>query len=58
MENRIELRKKNFRGVRLAIKKLIGERGKENGYLIASKNGKIKKASAKSLLKKSKNNSK
>ena len=58
MENRIELRKKNFRGVRLAIKKLIAERAKENGYLIVSKNGKVIKVSAKSLLKKSKNNSK
>ncbi len=58
MENRIELRKKILAGVRLAIKKLIAERAKENGYLIVSKNGKVIKVSAKSLLKKSKNNSK
>ncbi len=58
MENRIELGKKILAGVRLAVKKLIAERAKENGYLIVSKNGKVVKISAKDLLKKNKTNSK
>lgn len=58
MESNSELRKKILAGVRLAIRKLIEERAKENGFLIVSENGKIVKVPAKKLLKKAKRKSK
>ncbi len=43
------LREKLIKGTRMAIKNLIEERKKENGYLIVSKNGKVTKLRARSI---------
>ncbi len=43
------LEEKLIKGTRMAIKKLIEERKKENGYLIVSRNGKVIKIRARSI---------
>jgi hypothetical protein len=48
-KNRDVLEEKLIKGTRMAIKKLIEERKKENGYLIVSKNGKVTKVRARSI---------
>ncbi len=43
------IEEKLMKGTRMAIKKLIEERKKINGYLIVSKNGKVTKIRARSI---------
>ena len=45
------LEKKLSKGMKLAYKKLLLERAKEDGYLIISQNGKIIKKKAREILK-------
>lgn len=52
MINRVELRNKIYKGVKLAIDRLIEERAKNDDYLIISRNGKIVKVPAKELKRK------
>jgi len=47
-ENKI-LRDKIVKGTRLAIKRLIAEEKKKNGYLVIARNGKVVKVKASEL---------
>jgi serine/threonine-protein kinase RIO1 len=48
-KNRDILEEKLMKGTRMAIKKLIEERKKKNGYLVVSRNGKVAKIRARSI---------
>ena len=47
-ENKI-LREKIVKGTRLAIRRLIAEKKKNNGYLVIARNGKVVKVKASEL---------
>lgn len=48
-KNKNTLEEKFIKGTNSALKKLIAERKKNNGYLIVSRNGKVVKVKARSL---------
>jgi|GEM_PF-1884560 hypothetical protein len=49
MKNRIELREKIYRGIKLSIERLINSRSEKNETMVISKKGEIVRIPAKEL---------